>query len=153
MEIDFIMIYLTSFLRILLNNVKKVIVVTAAARISLTGSARKTANTLFEKKFGTTIMGVPSGSKTFTFWGNNYISVSIGNNSSIPVIAFYECLQLQKGEEYIVLPPYRHTMGTPFYVDVPEHELPFLWVFKFDASYYEREGNINVGFVATWAPY
>ena len=94
-----------------------------------------------------------SGSKTFTFWGNNYISVSIGNNSSIPVIAFYECLQLQKGEEYIVLPPYRHTMGTPFYVDVPEHELPFLWVFKFDASYYEREGNINVGFVATWAPY
>ncbi len=98
-------------------------------------------------------MGVPSGSKTFTFWGNNYISVSIGNNSSIPVIAFYECLQLQKGEEYIVLPPYRHTMGTPFYVDVPEHELPFLWVFKFDASYYEREGNINVGFVATWAPY
>ena len=52
MEIDFIMIYLTSFLRILLNNVKKVIVVTAAARISLTGSARKTANTLFEKKFG-----------------------------------------------------------------------------------------------------
>ena len=44
-------------------------------------------------------------------------------------------------------------MGTPFYVDVPEHELPFLWVFKFDASYYEREGNINVGFVATWAPY
>ena len=52
MEIDFIMIYLTSFLRILLNNVKKVIVVTAAARISLTGSARKTANTVFEKKFG-----------------------------------------------------------------------------------------------------
>ena len=46
------MIYLTSFLRILLNNVKKVIVVTAAARISLTGFARKTANTLFEKKFG-----------------------------------------------------------------------------------------------------
>ena len=94
-----------------------------------------------------------STARVETFWGNNYISVSIGNNSSIPVIAFYECLQLQKGEEYIVLPPYQHTMGTPFYVDVPEHELPFLWVFKFDASYYEREGNINVGFVATWAPY
>ena len=121
--------------------------------ISLILSSFTTSTARVETSFGTTIMGVASGSKTFTFWGNNYISVSIGNNSSIPVIAFYECLQLQKGEEYIVLPPYRHTMGTPFYVDVPEHELPFLWVFKFDASYYEREGNINVGFVATWAPY
>ena len=106
--------------------------------ISLILSSFTTSTARVETSFGTTIMGVPSGSKTFTFWGNNYISVSIGNNSSIPVIAFYECLQLQKGEEYIVLPPYRHTMGTPFYVDVPEHELPFLWVFKFDASYYER---------------
>ena len=106
--------------------------------ISLILSSFTTSTARVETSFGTTIMGVPSGSKTFTFWGNNYISVSIGNNSSIPVI---------------VLPPYRHTMGTPFYVDVPEHELPFLWVFKFDASYYEREGNINVGFVATWAPY
>ena len=110
--------------------------------ISLILSSFTTSTARVETSFGTTIMGVPSGSKTFTFWGNNYISVSIGNNSSIPVIAFYECL-----------PPYQHTMGTPFYVDVPEHELPFLWVFKFDASYYEREGNINVGFVATWAPY
>jgi len=112
-----------------------------------------TSTARVETSFGTTIMGVPSGSKTFTFWGNNYISVSIGNNSYLPVIASYECLQLQKGEEYIVLPPYQHTMGTPFYIDVPEYELPFMWVFRFDASYYEQEGNINVGFVATWAPY
>ena len=35
-----------------LNSVKKVIVVTVAAMISLTGSARNTANTLLSKKFG-----------------------------------------------------------------------------------------------------
>ena len=69
--------------------------------ISLILSSFTTSTARVETSFGTTIMGVPSGSKTFTFWGNNYISVSIGNNSSIPVIAFYECLQLQKGEEYI----------------------------------------------------
>lgn len=61
--------------------------------ISLILSSFTTSTARVETSFGTTIMGVPSGSKTFTFWGNNYISVSIGNNSSIPVIAFYECLQ------------------------------------------------------------
>ena len=60
--------------------------------ISLILSSFTTSTARVETSFGTTIMGVPSGSKTFTFWGNNYISVSIGNNSSIPVIAFYECL-------------------------------------------------------------
>ena len=57
--------------------------------ISLILSSFTTSTARVETSFGTTIMGVPSGSKTFTFWGNNYISVSIGNNSSIPVIAFY----------------------------------------------------------------
>ena len=36
----------------MLNRVRKVIVVTKAAVMSLTGSARKTANTLFSKKRG-----------------------------------------------------------------------------------------------------
>jgi len=44
--------YLLSFLRMELNSVKKVIVVTVAAMISLTGSARNTAKTLLSKKFG-----------------------------------------------------------------------------------------------------
>ena len=38
--------------KILLILVKKVIVVTVAARMSLTGSARNTANTLFSKNIG-----------------------------------------------------------------------------------------------------
>ena len=48
--------------------------------ISLILSSFTTSTARVETSFGTTIMGVPSGSKTFTFWGNNYISVSIGNN-------------------------------------------------------------------------
>ena len=41
--------------------------------ISLILSSFTTSTARVETSFGTTIMGVPSGSKTFTFWGNNYI--------------------------------------------------------------------------------
>ena len=117
-------------------------------------SSFTTCKASVETSFGTTIMGVPAGSKTFTFWGNNYIDVSIGNSSPIPVIVSYYCNNLQRGEEYIVLPPYQFTIGTPYYVDVQEDELPFLWIFRFDASYYKGErNNITVGFVATWPPF
>ena len=44
--------YFFSFFNIELNNAKNVIVVTVAAMISLTGSARNTANTLSAKKCG-----------------------------------------------------------------------------------------------------
>ena len=45
-------VFLGLTFRILLILVKNVIVVTAAAMISLTGSARNTANTLFSKNIG-----------------------------------------------------------------------------------------------------
>ena len=40
--------------------------------ISLILSSFTTSTARVETSFGTTIMGVPSGSKTFTFWGNNF---------------------------------------------------------------------------------
>ena len=67
--------------------------------ISLILSSFTTSTARVETSFGTTIMGVPSGSKTFTFWGNNYISVSIGNNS----MNVYNCKRVKSILFYLLI--------------------------------------------------
>lgn len=89
-------------------------------------------------------------SESFEFYGNNVISVVIGNGSNVPVRVFALC---RAGNEEIeeVLLPFEKTAPKTFgnLMDPPH-----IWPFVLGANAEETSNrDIRVSFEATWEPY